>query len=291
VYQRFRDAYTLWQGSDVDLDACFERGLSQSIAPSAWPGACKTAAISSLRRQAHLHQPHLSLLSPCVHDWRHSRPPAKTNSLARWAGRLRPVAPGMPLATAVSTDRYGFRRPPSPRREQTVYALPRQLQGIREAPPGGLAWQWVADHTPASKATPSPGASSPPASRRAHPPGAHRVPRFDPASGHGSCVWIWRGQERTFPSTRALSAFIRTSAMPPMPAPPSSKRTHQPPCPLLGAAAARRALLESMWPTRMSRISPGGLPARDEHLPVGAQSQWPTSRNSPRLGLWSPGRY
>jgi hypothetical protein len=165
-------------------------------------------------------------------------------------GRVVFVLPpqGLPLSEVRARVSQCSAALPAPRRQQTVYAIPRHLQGIRESLEEVLAWQWVTEHTPELEgdavARRELSARYFAARARLERAVSHG---FALASGYATCAWIWQGREYTFASARALAGFISDvcdsiySGAPLVRNELINRRALS-----SAAAAARRALIERM---------------------------------------------
>jgi len=214
TYRRYQDAYVLWEGSDVDLDTLWERGMAQISRRHDLASLLRDSGrLKPYVAKRHLHETGtLRYLVPWVVT-PDELPSLTERSLGDADGAVVYVvgSPGADLA-ALAQDVHAYtRKLREPRRSQLLFALPRRLEGLREAYEERLVWQWVAAHTPALEGDSV--ARRELAARRLN--AERRLKRaleatFSMAAGHAACRWIWRGEERTFPSGRALTRFVST---------------------------------------------------------------------------------
>ena len=69
IHRRFSGAYSLWQGSDVDLDECYERGRAQTQDLDLAAGLARYGRLTPYVAKRHLHETGTFLyLSPWVVD-------------------------------------------------------------------------------------------------------------------------------------------------------------------------------------------------------------------------------
>ena len=151
IYQSFKDAYSLWQGSDVDLDARFEQGLAQ-IDP-----ATSLAALLQDRgdlkpyiAKRHLHRTGtFRFLKPRIVDL-DAIDQVTEQSLGEADGAVIFVlnSPGLRSDAAALRVMSFSDKLDMPRKAQMFFAIPRNVRGIREAFNELLVWQWVAENTP-----------------------------------------------------------------------------------------------------------------------------------------------
>ncbi len=266
IYQNYRDAYGLWQGSDIDLDARFEQGLAQTD-PS-------TSLAALLQERGEL-KPYVAK--------RHLHQTGSFRFLTIWLVDLDAIdeVAELPFGEADGAVVFVLNRPglrlddaalrvasfsaklAAPRKAQTFFAIPRNVQGIREAINELMAWQWVAENTPELEGDRV--ARRELAARRM---AAHvRLERalaltFGSASSHRSCLWVWKGKLRHFASARDLASAISDACDEVYAGAPLVKNE------LINrrslssaAAAARRALIERMLANEAEeRLGLAGFP-------------------------------
>lgn len=212
VYRRFKDAYTLWQGSDLDLDELWDEGLAQ---------VDRTQSLAELLREPgqlkpyiakrHLHETGtFRFFVPWVIDLVELEQ-IRERDLGGADGAIVFVLPPVGAQFAeVSARIAGFSMTLPPERQRlTFFAVPCHTEGIREAFEESQVWAWVADNTPALEgdavARRELGARRLAARERL----ARVLARaFDMSSSYRSCIWIYRGQEKVFGSVRDLSAAV-----------------------------------------------------------------------------------
>jgi len=251
IYQRFKDAYGLWQGSDVDLDARFEQGAGQidrsvSLAERLQKGGYLKPYVA----KRHLYQTGtLRFLLPIVADLQ-SLERLAPESLDDADGIVAFVLPppGMRLQEVTSQVLALSAELRSPSGEQVLFAIPRHTHGVREALEEVATWDWVTRTTPELEGD-SVARRELSARRLAARTRLERaISRgFDLSSGHTACIWVWQGQERAFASARALASFVsdvcdQVYAQAPIIRNELINRRS----PSSAAAAARRALIERM---------------------------------------------
>lgn len=212
VYRRFKQAYSLWQGSDVDLDERFEDGLahvdrSQSLAQLLQG----RGQIKPYVAKRHLHETgSYRYFTPWVValDDLHT---VRDRSLGGADGAVVFVlaARHTPAPQVESQIAHHAASLDPPRRDLIVFAIPEETKGLREAFDEILAWEWVAENTPELEGDST--ARRELAARRfaAHERFSRASARsFEAFSAYRSCTWIWRGHKQPFSSARDLSAFF-----------------------------------------------------------------------------------
>ena len=212
IYRRFKDAYSLWQGSDVDLDVCFERGiahLDRSIGLAHL--LQKGSYLKPYVAKRHLHETGtFRFLAPWVVDLEQLES-VRDQSYGEADGALVFILPSAGIRADEATDRVVrfSAELPTPRRGQTLFAILHHTQGIREALEEVTIWQWVAENTPELEGD---SIARRELSAR-HLAARERLERalsrcFDLAASYASCIWVWQGQVQSFASARELASFL-----------------------------------------------------------------------------------
>ncbi len=212
IYQSFRDAYALWQGSDVDLDALWEDGLSQVE---------RSRGLSELLRETdelrpyvakrHLHETGtFRFLTPWILDLEDLGLAAERD-LGDADGALVFVLPPVgTLLDDVTSRIVEFSGTlPSWRRMITLFAVPQHTGDIRAPLDELQVWEWMAENIPALEGDSV--ARRELAARRSA--AQERLKRalsrtFDLSSSYASCIWIHQGQQLRFRSARELSTVV-----------------------------------------------------------------------------------
>ncbi len=212
VYRRHRDAYGLWEGSDIDLDDRFDKALVQID---------RIANLASLLEARGQLRPYLAK--------RHLHKTGTLRHFVPWivdAADLAQVlerpfapadgavvfvlsAPGMEPVQTVEAVAQAAQHLDSVRRNLLLFAIPRDMTGIREALEELEAWEWVERNTPElegdSIARRELAGRQIEAQARLNSLCARC---FDAASSYVSCLWVVGGEQRTFSSSAQLSAAL-----------------------------------------------------------------------------------
>lgn len=212
VYRRFKEAYSLWEGSDIDLNERFEEGLahvdrSQGLAQLLQD----LGRIKPYVAKKHLHE---------TGTFRYFVPWIVTReNLEKVRDRPLKEADGAVVfvlgtsgdpAEKVEFEISRFSKQfDSLRKELILFAIPRETQGLREALEEILAWEWVAENTPELEGD-STARRELAARRLAAQDRLNRASArvFETFSAYRSCTWIWQGQKRQFDSARDLSSLF-----------------------------------------------------------------------------------
>lgn len=212
VYRRFKDAYSLWQGSDIDLNERFELGWAQVDRSKSLAAQLQARGqVKPYVAKRHLHETGtFRYFAPWVIDFedlhRLSRRPfgAADGAIVFILGTN--STPAKEVVSSVREFSAGLQQP---RRDLILFAIPRGVQGIREAFEETLAWQWVAQNTPELEGDSI--ARRELAAR--HLAAQEHLDRasarcFETAHSFRACAWIRAGSELQFESARSLSAAI-----------------------------------------------------------------------------------
>lgn len=212
VYRRFKQAYSLWQGSDIDLNERFDEGLahldrSQSLAQLLQ----RRGQIKPYVAKRHLHE---------TGTYRYFVPwVVAIDALEKVSDRPLGEADGAvvfvlgtssaPVAEVEAKIIRYSEQLNSPRQELILFAIPGETQRLREAFEEILAWEWVAENTPELEGDNT--ARRELAARRFAAQerlGRVSARSFETFSAYQSCTWIWHGQKQEFDSARDLSAIF-----------------------------------------------------------------------------------
>jgi hypothetical protein len=251
VHRRFKDAYSLWEGSDIDLDECYERGLSHIDRAESVAALLQSYGdIKPYVAKRHLHD---SGTFRYFVSWTIDFEELDTVSSRSLAGADGAVVfivgtGGVPTDKVVSEVKLFSAQLRSPAREVLLFAVPDGVQGIREALEETMAWEWVAHNTPELEGDSV--ARRELAARRlaAHDRLRRTTERcFEPVLGYRTCTWVRAGDELVFRSARDLRAVFSDASDEAYWAAPIVKNELVNRSKLSSAAAAaRRNLVERM---------------------------------------------
>ncbi len=212
LYRRFKDAFSLWEGSDVDLDECYERATAQIDRTSSLASLLQRAGyLKPFIAKRHLHETGtLRYLTPRVVDLAEAGD-ASQAPVGDADGVVLFVLPsiGVNVIEAVKQVEAFSTALPWPHRGQVLFAVPHYYQGLREALEELQAWDWVAENTPALEGD-SVARRELSARRLAARARLNRaVARaFEPSSGHLACTWVWQGRVYPCPTRGALARLV-----------------------------------------------------------------------------------
>lgn len=212
IYRRFKEAFGLWQGSDVDLNECFERGLAHLDRSQRLVSLLQNwGQLKPYVAKRHLHQTGtLRYFALWVIEF---------EDLEKIGDRSLGTADGAVVfilgTNGVPTDKIltGVKQfsadLESPRRELIFFAVPRGFEGIRDAFEETLAWDWVAENTPElegdSIARRELSARRLAAQERL---GRATARCFETTSAYDASKWVWKGKEQTFNTARSLTSVF-----------------------------------------------------------------------------------
>ena len=212
LYRRHKQAYSLWEGSDIDLDERFQKGFNQvdrrvSLAAL----LLKSWTVRPYLAKRHLHQTGtLRYFVPWIVDLE-SLEAVLSRSFGDADGAIVFVLPNGSAEEeeAVAAVLAASSRLSASRRELVFFAIPRDLSGLRESLDEIAAWDWVTENTPELEGDSV--ARRELAGRRAE--ALDRLNRlcahsFDKASSYASARWVWAGQECHFSSAVQLSSAL-----------------------------------------------------------------------------------
>lgn len=213
VYRRHRDAYGLWEGSDIDLDEQLRKGLAASEKSTSLADLLQSHAyLRPYVAKRHLHETGtLRYFIPWVVGVTHldhvlSQPFEPADGVVVFVlddG----TAPG---ATLEAVLRASDGLPPKSR-DLFLFAIPQDTAGLREALEEVRAWEWVSRNTEELH-----GDSVAREELKVRMFDAQgRVNElcgkyFDKTSSYKSSLWVWAGRQVSFSSPAALSATIST---------------------------------------------------------------------------------
>jgi hypothetical protein len=212
IYRRFKDAYSLWQGSDIDLNERFEAGLAQIDRSRSLASLLQTRGrVKPYVAKRHLHQTGtFRYFAPWIIEFEDlqeigNRPLGAADGAVVFVLGTN----GMPVEETKERVLQFSAQLESSRRELTFFAIPRDTQGIQGAFEEMLAWEWVAENTPELEGDSI--ARRELAAR--HLAVQERLGRatarcFEAASAYQASTWVWKGEALHLGSARALSAVF-----------------------------------------------------------------------------------
>ncbi len=213
LLRKHESAYGLWQGSDIDLDECLERGLAQSRDLDTARILSDQQYLKPFVAKRHLHQTGtLRYFVPWVVDEKELESTA-ARPLEDADGAIVFVLPaaGTTLDEAQARVLAFAAQLTQPRRDQLLFAIPRTIRGIREALEELAAASWVRTNVAAlegdSVARRELAARELAARERL---GRALASCFDISSSWASSLWIVRGRACAFSSPRELAAELST---------------------------------------------------------------------------------
>lgn len=212
VYRKHKLAYGLWEGSDIDLDERFQKGLNQID---------RSASLASLLRshgrlkpyvaKRHLHETGtLRYFVPKVTDLE-GLEQALTEPLGGADGAIIFVVAnhGAEPSDTLNAVREVVAKVDEAQRVLRPIAVPKDVWGLREALEEVLGWEWVTENTPELEGDSI--ARKELSSRQID--AIARLDQlcsqsFDKATSYSACLWIWCGEERKFETSRELSSAL-----------------------------------------------------------------------------------
>ena len=214
IYRQHRDAYSLWEGSDIDLEERFQKGLDQ---------VDKSVSLSALLQDCGQLRPYLAK--------RHLFETGTLRYFAPWVISLdsigqvceRPLgAADGALVFVVGDDSEPIDQTieavievsgqlPSPRRQLLLFAILLDTYALRQALEEVVAWEWVANNTPELEGDSI--ARKELAGRQIE--AESRLNRlcslcFEKTSSHAAWVWIHAGAVQEFRTAAELSSTLST---------------------------------------------------------------------------------
>lgn len=266
TYRRHKDAYGLWEGSDIDLDEQFQKGMASIDKLTSLADLLQTHGyLRPYIAKRHLHVTGtLRYFVPWVIDEAQldevlSRDVEPADGAVVFILGAGVVATHVIVEAALEASQHMA----SERKELLLFAIPQDIAGLREALEEIKAWEWVARNTKELH-----GDRVAREELRARLLDAQgRVTElcskyFDKAFSYQSSVWIWDGRQVHFSSPAELSAAISKacdraySQAPKVHNELANRRVLS-----SAASAARRTLIERMLaePT-MPRLGMTGFP-------------------------------
>lgn len=214
IYRQHKEAYSLWEGSDIDLDERFQRGFDQ---------VAKSASLSALLHDRGQLKPYLAK--------RHLYETGTLRYFIPWVAGLDDLARvcEQPFGSADGAIVFVMGdngesmdqtiravveisgRLPSPRRELLLFAIPRDTHALRQALEEVAGWEWVAKNTPELEGDSI--ARKELAGRQIE--AENRLGRlcrlcFEGTSSHATWVWVHAGELSEFRSAAELSSALST---------------------------------------------------------------------------------
>jgi len=211
VYRAFNDTYALWQGSDIDLDECLERGLSQVAGSSLSQALRKHGQLKPYIAKRHLHERGtFRYFVPWIVDLE-QLPSTLDKAFGEADGAIVFVLP--PAGASLESVReqvveFSDSLHP-PRRDLMLFAIPRNTREIRLAFDEVAAWEWVLENVHELEGDSV--ARRELRTRRLAARGRLDIATrrcFDIASSYRTSVWIWQGRVLHFDSAKRLAAVL-----------------------------------------------------------------------------------
>jgi hypothetical protein len=215
VYRRHEGAYGLWEGSDVDLDACFEEGMQHVGQGNLAERLKRVVALHPVVARAHyIETGTIRYFDVDVVDGTASAlEQSLQEPLAPADGRIVYVLAPEPSDHSVLVDSaQGKTRDAVSSERLRIFAFPRPIAGLGEALKEAEAWNWVQDNVQELQGDPV--ARQELQARRLYAKQrleeiAGRVlglrgHRFDPAASE----WVQGGQLRTHRSARRFLRWL-----------------------------------------------------------------------------------
>jgi len=210
IYRRFKDAYSLWQGSDIDLNERFDLGFAQIDRTQSLTDLLKSrSSIKPFLAKRHLHETGtFRYFEPWIVEMEKLEE-VKTRSFGDADGAVVFLlgTNGTPIDEVLTTVRRFSAELTPPRRDTIFFAIPQDTQGIRTALEETLTWEWVAQNTPELEGDSI--ARRELAARRLAT--QERLERaagrcFGAASSYRASHWILAGEDLKFTSARQLAS-------------------------------------------------------------------------------------
>jgi len=216
VYRRFKEAYSLWQGSDVDLDECYERGRAQVEGLDLAATFAQHGQLKPYVAKRHLHETGtFRYLMPWVVDLE-DIDTVKSNDSGNAEfgdadGAMVFVLPPMGTSFQQACDSirsFSLSLPPS-QRTRMLFAIPHSTQGIRESLEELEAWRWVVDNIAELEGDSTARRELKARQLAAMDRLSQVVSRcFDPSSSYECAIWILEGQVLPIASARQLATTV-----------------------------------------------------------------------------------
>jgi hypothetical protein len=213
IYRGYREAYGLWEGSDVDLGERYRRALEQVVD--------RSTSLASLLQDCgdlrpyiakrHLHETGtLRYFAPWVIDVdgldaAFERPFGPADGAIVFVLDRPGVSPDQTLKRVLeATSRLEY-----PRKELLFFAIPKDTSGLREAMEEVQAWEWVAKNTPeldGDRIAYRELRGFRDAAKRRLEELCRRC--FDKSASYASAFWVWKGEQRQPRSSRELAKML-----------------------------------------------------------------------------------
>lgn len=212
VHRRFKDAYSLWEGSDIDLDERFEQGMTQIDRSQSLASLLQARdEVKPYVAKRHLHETGtLRHFAPWIIHLEDLHEAADRSFGSADGVVVFVLGTGGTLVQEVISRVKDFSAELGwPRNDLLLFAVPEGIQGIREALEETMAWEWVRRNTPELEGDSI--ARRELAARRLA--AQQRLGRasarcFEPALAYRSCRWVRAGKRLDFDSARGLRALI-----------------------------------------------------------------------------------
>jgi hypothetical protein len=210
IFRRFKGAYSLWQGSDIDLNERFDQGFTQVDRTQSLAALLRARGhVKPFLAKRHLHTTGtFRYFEPWIIDIDDlesvsERPFGEADGAVVFVLGTN----GTPINEVLATIKRFSAELESPRREMIFFAIPKATRGIREAFEETLTWEWVARNTPELEGDSI--ARRELAARRLT--AQERLERatarcFDTVSSYRASHWIRSGDTISFTSARELAS-------------------------------------------------------------------------------------
>ncbi len=250
IHRRFSGAYSLWQGSDVDLDECYERGRAQTQDLDLATGLARYGRLTPYVAKRHLHETGtFRYLAPWVVDLAQvagvaERPLGEADGAVVFVVPPAEVTPEEAAGKVAEFSRgLGW-----PRCDQFFFAIPRDMHGVREGLREVAAWEWVVSNIAELEGDRVARLELRARQRAAREGLGRALSRcFDLAFCYESALWVRGGRIVEFGSARELAAALSGACDEVYGAAPIAKNELLNRRSLSSAAAgARRSLIEAM---------------------------------------------
>lgn len=246
TFRRFNDTFVVWEGSDVNLDDCFreaERQIDQGI--SLAENLTSYFRPRSIVAKRHSYRTGTLRYFDVLYTNADNFDSIVSNKTISSDGRI-------VFALAANDEELAdleskIKNPEFDFDSQTVVALPRNLNNLRDALRRTICWRWVRANTPELETDRA--ARNELSARLAHAEQTviKWIEDWQTSAASENCLWFWQNQPRSFASSRALQEFLSAVFNAVFPDTPILKNELVNRQTLSGAAtSARRALFEAM---------------------------------------------
>lgn len=211
IYRSYRESFGLWQGSDIDLDECYQNAAGKREELDLIDALERDGSLVPYIAKRHLHEKGtLRYFEPWIVDIENvtsveNHPFGQADGAVVFAL----PSPGLSDPEARRQVRSFSATLPLPRRNRILFAIPHQMHGIREGLEELAAWKWVASNTPELE-----GDSAARRELKARQLAAReRLGRaiertFDLSVSYGTADWVYAGRELPLGSARELAATL-----------------------------------------------------------------------------------